>query len=512
MFDCIIIGAGPSGIVAVKELLENNIKNILCLDQFEKLGGTFSNTYDNLTLTSSAIFSMFSDFWIGNNKKHTFWTKNEVVDYWSDYAKKFNVTERIRFKSKVIKVESKIVFNSKKEYWEVRIESGEIFTCKRLILAIGNNRISKYPAWKNKLTNVSFLHSKNYKNNSCFVDKRVLVVGGGESGSDIALEVSKVAEKCWVSLRNSTGWIVPRKRNGHAADISTHRGIWTLPAEFGKELSKKIQKKERSRNSPIFDAVAELNDFIDPEYGIRGVYGTKTLALPKAMANHGCEIVREIITVEQGGKKIYTSDGKILENIDIIVFCTGYKNLVSFLPEEFQECDPRHMYKHMFNPKILDRIIWMGWARPSFGSQFPIMEMQARLLALIISGKHQLPKLHEMEKISSLDRLYYLKIFKGNAYRIRSLVEYHRYMDDLAHLIGCDPPLIKYFFTKPKVWFKMVYGPTQATQFRLKGPGKKTELAYEILRKIPVSSFNFIVKQGILGRIKYALKKVIISI
>ena len=66
MIDCIVIGAGPAGIVTTKELLEHGIGEVICLEQSDKLGGTFSKSYDNLVLTSSVTFSMFSDFWVGD--------------------------------------------------------------------------------------------------------------------------------------------------------------------------------------------------------------------------------------------------------------------------------------------------------------------------------------------------------------------------------------------------------------------------------------------------------------
>ena len=65
-FDCIVIGAGPSGIATVKECVENGLDNILAIDQGPDLGGNFIRSYDSLTLTSSCTISMFSDFWIGD--------------------------------------------------------------------------------------------------------------------------------------------------------------------------------------------------------------------------------------------------------------------------------------------------------------------------------------------------------------------------------------------------------------------------------------------------------------
>jgi len=233
MLDCIIIGAGPTGIVALKELLECGITNVLCLEKTQKIGGTFSNTYDNLKLTSSTTFSMFSDFWIGDDALNKFWKKDEAVNYWTRYAEDFNIIPYINFGKKVEKIEKVKGVENEEDGWKICLDSENFYTCKRLILAIGNNRIPKYPDWKSKLKNIDYFHSYSYKNADSLKGKRVLVVGGGESGSDVALEVSKVAQKCWVSLRRSTGWIVPRKRGEFASDNSTHRGIWNLPISHG---------------------------------------------------------------------------------------------------------------------------------------------------------------------------------------------------------------------------------------------------------------------------------------
>ncbi|MFN6496357.1 MAG: flavin-containing monooxygenase [Nostoc sp. DedQUE01] len=499
MLDCIVIGSGPGGLVCTKELLEQGLHNIVCLEQASDIGGVFANTYDSLILTSSATMSMFSDFWIGDGNQHAFWTKKEAVDYWKRYAQHFGVFERIRFNSKVVGVVQHV-----SETWQIQLEFGETLASKRVVLAMGNNAVPSYPAWKDLLTDVEYSHSKEYRNAGRFVGKNVLVVGGGESGSDLALEISRVANNCWVSLRNTTGWVAPRRRGIYAADISTHRGVWGLPRNYGATLSKAIYKAEWNYKDPVHDIAVELNKKIKAKKGVWGIYGTKTFSLPKAIAHHGCKVAGEIVKVEDGGKTLHTADGEILQNIDAIVFSTGYKNYVPFLPEDIRKSDPRSLYKHMFHPTYQDKIVWIGWARPGFGSQFPIMEMQARLFALICKGEKTVPVPAEMERIASVDRVTNLEQFEHNAHRVRSLVDYHRYMDDLASVIGCKPPLWEYFFTHPRIWLRMVYGATQATQFRLQGPGQKKSLAHEILMKLPISKLTHIVKAGLKGRVIYA--------
>ncbi|MDJ0743089.1 MAG: NAD(P)-binding domain-containing protein [Xenococcaceae cyanobacterium MO_167.B27] len=504
MLDCIVIGAGPGGLVCTKELLEQGLREVVCLEQAKDVGGVFANTYDSLILTSSATMSMFSDFWIGDGNQHKFWTKKEAVDYWKRYAKHFGVLDRIRFNSKVV-----AVVPQGSEGWQVELASGETLLSKRIALAIGNNTIPKYPAWKELLTDVEYSHSKDYRNADNMLGKNVLVVGGGESGSDVALEASRVGNNCWVSLRETTGWVAPRKRGIYAADISTHRGVWGLPRDYGAALSEAIDEAELSQNDPVHATAVELNKKIKARKRVWGIYGTKTFSLPKAIVHHGCKVVGEIVKVEDGGRTLITADGEILSDIDHIVFSTGYKNYVPFLPEQLRETDPRSLYKHMFHPKYRDKIVWIGWARPSFGSQFPIMEMQARLFASICTEEKTLPEPAQMERVTCVDRVNYLEQFEHNAHRVRSLVDYHRYMDDMAGLIGCEPPLWKYFFLHPRIWLRMVYGATQATQFRLRGPGNKKSLAQKLLMKLPVSKPTHIVKAGLKGRLIYAFKSLI---
>ena len=505
MLDCIVIGAGPGGLVCTKELLEQGLREIVCLEQARDVGGVFANTYDSLVLTSSATLSMFSDFWIGDGNHYTFWTKEEAVEYWKRYAQHFNVLDHIRFNSKVV-----AVVPQSSEGWQIQLASGETLHSKRIALAIGNNAVPKYPAWKELLTDVEYSHSKEYRNADRFVGKNVLAVGGGESGSDVALEASRVANKCWVSLRNTTGWLSPRRRGLIATDTLFNRILWSVPRNYGATVTKTMHQAELLQKDPVNDVVVELNKKIKSRKGMWGSYGTKTFSLPKAIVHHGCQVVGDIVKVEEGGRTLRTAEGEVLRNVDAVVFSTGYENHVSFLPEDLKETDPRSLYKHMFHPKYRDKIVWIGWARPNLGSQFPIMEMQARLFALICKGERTLPIPSEMEKVTCVDRATNLGQFEHNAHRVRSLVDYYRYMNNIASLIGCEPPFWTYFFLHPLIWLHIVFGATQAVQFRLRGPGNKEALARELLLKlpagIPTPVIRTALKDALEKRLTYALK------
>ena len=363
----------------------------------------------------------------------------------------------------------------------------------------------RFPAWASELRDVPYSHSMVYRNAKPFEGKRVLVVGGGESGSDVAYEIARSAARCWVSLRETTGWVVPRKRGDVAADVSTHRGLWGLPRTHGERLSRRLIQSERDRRDPVFDVVVELNERIRSRRGVWGTFGTKTLALPWAVARHGCKVVGEVVGVEQGGRRLRTADGVTARR-------RGRGGVLHRLPE------PRRLHaRGLARVRSARRSTstcsipifasaWCGSAGRGRASAVSSRSWRCRRASLRWSAraKHELPDPATLQRVVAADREAWFEQFEENARKIRSLVDYHRYMDDLAGLIGCEPPLWSYLVRHPRLWRRMVYGPTQATQFRLRGPGKKIELAHAILAKLPVSRFNHVVKAGLRGRVEHA--------
>lgn len=501
MISCIVIGAGPGGLVSTKEMIEAGFDDVVCLEKAHQIGGTFATGYDSLLLTSSAPFSMFSDFDIGKSDVDHFWTKAEALDYWSRYADHFGVTPRLRLNAQVKQVQ-----RAAGQGWTVTLTDGAHLHTARIILASGGSGVARYPDWASNLNAVTVQHAQQYKNAEPYRGKRVVVVGGGESGSDIALDIAKVAAQSWVSLRESTGWVVPRKRGEGAADTSTHRGAWGLPRSYGVALAQQILTYERSKPDAISQAIVRLNEKITAPNGIWGTYGTKSLGLPLAMTEYGCKVVAEITEVHDGGRQLRTADGEDIADVDAVVFCTGYRNIASYMPKDLQSCLPRTLYKQVFHPDMGTSLAFVGLARPCFGSQFPIMEMQARLCGEVFKGALPLPDPAEMVRAAKLEGDAFVAQLDRSGRRILGLVDYHLYMDGMAKLIGCLPSFGRLLLRDPRLWLHVVYGPTQASQFRLTGPGAKPDVARAIILRLPISRFNHMVKAGLRGRVVYALR------
>jgi len=494
--DVVIIGGGPGGIVALKEMVAAGVTRIALVEREPRIGGLFARGYDGLRLTSSAPFSMFSDFPIQPGHENHFWTKQEVVDYWTAYSAHFGIQPFLRLRQSVEAVE-----RDGKDGWLVRLAGRGPLRTKTLVIATGNNVAPNLPDWHDQVTAIPTLHSGAYRNAEPLAGKHVVIVGGGESAADITLEIARVARQCTISLRGGPGWVVPRHRGDTAADLSTHRAFWKLPASTGPVASAMLLRAERRRavDDPVLAEVVRLNESVASPLGVRGTFGTKSLGLAQAVVWHGARRVGGIVAVEEGGRVLVAEDGTRIEDVDAILFATGYRSGAPVLPEGLRHTDPRTLYKHVIDPEIGPGLIRIGFARPPFGSQFPIMEMQARLAARIVTGAHRLPDAERMRQVARRDAAHLLRQFGKSGQRVRGLVDYGHYLDQLAKMIGCKPPFWRLLLTRPSLWIRVYYGAMQSSQYRLYGPGACPEVAEAILRGLPVCPSAHVWRAGVAG-------------
>jgi dimethylaniline monooxygenase (N-oxide forming) len=175
---------------------------------------------------------------------------------------------------------------------------------------------------------------------------------------------------------------------------------------------------------------------------------------------------------------------------DTIVCCTGFSPEFAFLQEHEPELarrgrDARSLYARMLVPELGTSIAWVGLVRPPVGGVPACAEMQARYLALLVSGEKALPSLEEMRGDvrlhAELDRWQ----FGHDAERLPTMADLFRFMESTAHEIGCRPPLGRLFLRDPRTALKVAFGPLSAAQYRLAGPGADPATASAALRRMP---------------------------
>jgi hypothetical protein len=209
-----IIGAGYAGNGVAKALADAGIP----YDQFERneyIGGNWADgVYDSTHIISSRDTTQYDDFPMPRHYPD-FPSREQVVTYLNDYVDHFGLRERIEFGTEVVEVRP--LDRRGLSGWRVEIRPAaapegptEVRHYAGVIVANGHHWDKRYPDYPGEFTGKT-VHSKDYKRSADFAGDRILIVGGGNSACDIAVEAAQIFG---------------------AAEISMRRGYWFLPKSF----------------------------------------------------------------------------------------------------------------------------------------------------------------------------------------------------------------------------------------------------------------------------------------
>ena len=189
IYDLVIIGGGQSALACGYFLRRANLKYII-LDDQQVGGGAWQHVWDSLTLFSPAQHSSLPG-WMMPKSENEFPSKKEVLDYLDAYQKRYEL--RIQHGVAVRDV------RKKGDIFTVFSDQGE-YQSKTIISATGTFQKPFLPDVQGKdLFKGKQLHSSRYVNADSFMNKKVLIVGAGNSGAQILAEVSKVATTVWAA-------------------------------------------------------------------------------------------------------------------------------------------------------------------------------------------------------------------------------------------------------------------------------------------------------------------------
>ncbi|MFN4278010.1 MAG: ArsO family NAD(P)H-dependent flavin-containing monooxygenase [Ferrovibrio sp.] len=191
--DVIVIGAGQAGL-AVAYYLRRTALNYLLLDAGEAAGGAWAHTWDSLRLFSPAAYSSLPGWQMPPSQFEGYPSRKEVIDYLARYEQRYDVPISRNWKVKSVTREG--------DYLRVGRADGTSLNARAVVSATGTWSAPFTPDYsgRNIFKGVQ-LHSAHYRNPQPFVDKRVLVVGGGNSGAQILAELSEVARTIWVTVK-----------------------------------------------------------------------------------------------------------------------------------------------------------------------------------------------------------------------------------------------------------------------------------------------------------------------
>ncbi|OMF18516.1 hypothetical protein BK133_30490 [Paenibacillus sp. FSL H8-0548] len=184
IYDSIVIGGGQSGLASAYYLQQSKL-NFIILEKSPEHLGSWANYYDSLTLFSPAAYSSLPGYKFPGGSNY-YPRRDEVVQYLKSYAAKFNFP--IRYGQEVIAIQKE------RGIYTIRTANAEEFYARSIICASGafiKPNIPHIPGMKDYQGRL--LHSKGYRNDVEFKNQRMIVVGGGNSAVQIAVELAKTA-------------------------------------------------------------------------------------------------------------------------------------------------------------------------------------------------------------------------------------------------------------------------------------------------------------------------------
>lgn len=380
-----VIGAGPSGITAIKNLLDEGL-NVTAYDYNEDVGGNWiysekeshSSVFETTHIISSKIHSQYEDFTFDDFEPNIpdYPSHDQLRRYFQAYAKKFDLYRVIQFNT-LVKHCQWIDDNT----WKVTIEKNgetQTQTFTDLIVSNGHHWQARYPSYSGEFTG-EFLHSHQFKKAAPFANKKVLVIGGGNSACDVAVETSRVSAKTAISWRRGYR-IVPKFLFGEPTDVVAARMRW-LPPKLKYFLSGLTVRLLTGSN--------ESYGLQKPTHAVAATHPTVNDELLYKL-RHG-KVFPKVDIDRFEGKTVHFKDGS-KEEFDTVIACTGFVLAHPFFDKDFIDYSESEvpLYLKMIHDKY-PNLFFIGMFQP-LGCIWPGSELQSKIAARAITGKWKRPK------------------------------------------------------------------------------------------------------------------------
>lgn len=310
----LIIGAGFVGLGIAQALKAAEIPYDQ-VDASDEVGGNwYHGVYETAHIISSKKVTQFTHFPMPDHYPD-FPSAKQLWEYLKAFTDHFQLRENIELKRKVTDVRP-----IENNLWQVTFANEETRIYKGVILCNGHHWCKHFPEFQGEFTG-KIIHSKDYKHPEQLKGQRVLVIGGGNSGCDIAAEAARVGDKSVLSLRDSV-WFIPKTFLGKPV-VDLIRG-W-MPEWFQRLLAYAIIRLTFGKH--------EDYGMRKPQHRIFKKHPTLNSEVPYYI-KHGRITPKPEVKKLDGDEVVFVDDTR--EKIDLIVCATGYYVAYPFLPPELQ--------------------------------------------------------------------------------------------------------------------------------------------------------------------------------
>ena len=378
-----IIGAGPCGLMTAKAFKNADI-SFDVLEKHHNVGGIWDMTNDGTPLYEAAHFissrtkSGFPSFPMPDSfpdyPSHT-----HVLSYIRDYAAQENLYQYIKFNQKVTKVEK-----HNDDNWLVTTEDGTVRNYAGVVCCNGTLWTENMPILRGTFDG-TIRHGRTFKKSKEFMGKRVLVMGGGNSGVDIACEAATYADAAFISLRRGYHFI-PKFIFGKPTDVF---------ADEGPKLPRKMEQWVLTKVLKIVNGDQTKFGLPKPDHKLLESHPVLSSQIFHHL-QHGHLKVKPDVERLEGNEVVFTDGSR--ETVDEIVCATGYNYAIPYAHNYFDWQDNRpKLYLSIFNPKH-DNLFAIGFLETNSGAYALLEECVDTLSKYLISKELSPQKASDFRK------------------------------------------------------------------------------------------------------------------
>lgn len=432
-----IIGAGPMGLASARNLQKLGIP-FIGFEQHSDVGGLWdidnphSTMYDSAHLISSKRMTEFAEFPMDDSVA-PYPHHSEMRRYFHDYASHFQLRRHYEFNTRVIEL------TPDGDGWMLLSERDGVQQRRRfdgVLIANGTLHKPNIPGLPGQFSG-ALMHSADYRSPEVFKGKRVLLVGCGNSGADIAVDAVHHAASVDISLRRGY-YFLPKFVRGRPID--TLGGKRRLPRPLKQRVDAAMTRMILGKPSDY--------GLPDPDYRMYESHPVVNSLILHHLGHGDITPRRDIAAID--GHRVRFADGASAE-YDLILQATGYQLDYPFIERRHlnwpESEDAPQLYMNIFHPQY-DNLFMMGMIEAT-GLGWEGRNQQARLVALYLhhrqAGSQAVAALDQARQNRAGERLdggyRYIKLARMAYYVNKEvyLAALHRHIAELEQALPAAP-------------------------------------------------------------------------
>ncbi len=336
VLDVAVIGAGPAGLVLAKRLQETGA-TFAVFERNDGVGGIWdidapgSPMYETAHFISSRTLSGFPGFPMPDDYPD-YPNHRQLLAYIRSYAAAYDLERHVTFGMEVVSA-----VTDAEDVWTLTFADGTTRRARYLVAANGVTWVPNEVSWPGEFTG-EVRHTVTYRSIEELRGKRVLVVGAGNSGVDIACDASFAADQAFLSVRRGYHF-VPKHVMGQPTDVF---------AENGPRLPFKVEQKLFTGLLRLVNGDLRRYGLPKPDHGLLESHPIMNTQILHHLSHGDC-IAKPDLARFDGDEVVFVDGSR--EQVDLVLTATGYHHDCPFLePDVLAHKDGRpDLYLGMFS-------------------------------------------------------------------------------------------------------------------------------------------------------------------